>query len=200
MIRSSTHRPHTASCPSLPKTNVVNFQPGVAQTDDQAGLPRQPSALDYSNYIAKRYPKMEQNARAIRHVTMARHNIQNDMVTFTDKLMSALAASCTCCTARGLLDCPLRPNTPAVARQIASGHSKRKGISMEPMASAEASYRTPKAPKLTGVRLDLSDCEGESSSQSRRFRKQNTANEPPHNPLQQDAAAKQGKELEHVQI
>lgn len=37
MIRSYTHRPHTASCPSLPKINVVNFQPGVAQTDDQAG-------------------------------------------------------------------------------------------------------------------------------------------------------------------
>lgn len=149
VIRSSTHRPHTTSYPSLPKTNVVNFQPGVAQTDDQAGLPRQPSALDYSNYISKRYPKMvahiaffgipffliltshlislirhcthfhsqssqplavllqEQNARAIRHVTMARHNIQNDMVIFTDKLMSALAASCTCCTTRGLLDCPL---------------------------------------------------------------------------------------------
>jgi len=127
VIRSSTHRPHTANCPSLPKTNVVNFQPGVAQTDDQAGLPRQPSALGYSNYIAKRYPKMDQNARAIWHVTMARYNIQNDMVTFTDKLMSTLATSCTCCTARGLtalldLTRPLSPDRllPGTANEKAS--------------------------------------------------------------------------------
>ncbi|XBH62134.1 hypothetical protein VPH35_116426 [Triticum aestivum] len=130
-------------------------------------LPRQPSALDYSNNIASRYPKMssqplfvllrEQNACAFRHVTIACHNIQNDMVTFTDKLMSALAASCTCCTARGLIDCPLRLDTPCVAAQTASGSANEKVHGV--LGSAEASYGTPKAPKLTGVRLDLSDCE-----------------------------------------
>ncbi|XBH70439.1 hypothetical protein VPH35_098099 [Triticum aestivum] len=138
-------------CPSFPKTNTVNFPSRVVLTDGLPELPRQPSALDYSNNISSQPLAVllqEQNARAFRHVTIACHNIQNDMVTFTDKLMSALAASCTCCTARGLIDCPLRSDTPA--------NEKVHGV----LGSAEASYRTLKAPKLTGVRLDLSDCEG----------------------------------------
>lgn len=153
---TGTHLLRTGSYHSLPKTNTVILPPGAAQTDEQPVPPRQPFALDYSNYIVKRYPKMssqpiavllrEQNARAIRHVTMACQSIQCDMVNFTDKLMSALASSCTCCTARGLLDCPLRPEPPVVDEQSASGHSKRKGVTIGFTGSAEACYRTPKAP------------------------------------------------------
>lgn len=79
----------------------MKLPPAGAQKEGQPLPPRQPSALDYSNYIAKRYPMIasqpiaillrEQNARAIRHVTTAHQNIQNDMVNFTDKLMAAIA-------------------------------------------------------------------------------------------------------------
>lgn len=167
--RSRMHPARTGSCPSLPKASAVTRPDAAAEADGLTLPPRQPSALDYSNYIANRYPLMssqplaillrEQNARAIRHVTLARQNIQNDMISFTDKLMSALASACTCCTARGLADCPLKPQPPMLDEQSASGRTKRKVRTCALMSSAEASYQTPKAQKLTGVRLDLSDCE-----------------------------------------
>lgn len=58
MTRSRMQPPRTGNCASLPKRNTVNLAPGAAQTDGQPLPPRQPSALDYSNYIAKRYPKI----------------------------------------------------------------------------------------------------------------------------------------------
>lgn len=97
-------------------------------------------------------------------------------------------------SARGLTDCPLRPQTPIADEQIASCHHKRKDVSTAIPGSAEAPYRTPKAPKLTGVRLDLSDCEGESSSHRARSRKQNISSEPARKSLHQEPAKSQIKE------
>lgn len=187
--RSWVHPAHPASCSRLPKSTMAN-PPGIdTEVDSHVPPPKQPSALDYSNYIANRYPAMssqplavllrEQNARAIRHVTMARQNIQNDMVSFTDKLMSTLASACTCCAARGLLDCPLKLHPLMVDEHSASGHAKRKVVPAGINSTAETSYQTPKARKLSGVRLDLTDSEGDTSSRRSRLRKGNTPTDMP---------------------
>ncbi|XBJ03303.1 hypothetical protein VPH35_022490 [Triticum aestivum] len=157
---------HPATCSRLPNASTDNSPTIATGAASHALPPRQPSALDYSNYIANRYPLMqlavllrEQNARAILHLTTARQNIQNDMVSFTDKLMSALASACTCCAARGLPDCPLKPRPAMADEHSASANTKRKPPLGSLTPTGETSYKTPKARKLPGVRLDISDCE-----------------------------------------
>lgn len=170
--RTGASHYHSSSCSRLPNATTVTSLPVAKAAGSHVVPPRQPSALEFSNYIANRYPAMssqpiavllrEQNARAIRHVTMARQKIQNDMVSFTDKLMHALASACTCCAARGLLDCPLKPRPVIAEEQSASMNSKRKPPLAGLTPTADTAYKTPKVRKLSGVRLDLSDCEGSS--------------------------------------
>lgn len=135
-------------------------------------FPWQLSAMDYSNHIARHYPFMakqpiavllrEQNARAIRHVTTARHNIQTDMVNFTDKLMATLASNCTCYAARGFSDCPLRMCNANPASKATTAPEE---AAYPPSANLPTIYRTPVSTKIHGVRLELSESEGKSSSQ-----------------------------------
>ena len=109
----------------------------------------------------------EQNARAIHHVTTARHNIQTDMVNFTDKLFTALAANCTCCAARGFSDCPLQfVNDSATPK----AHTVQPEHSHPSSSNNMSNFNTPVSDKIQGVRLQLSDDE-ESSSQRQRVLK-----------------------------
>ncbi|KAF7108111.1 hypothetical protein CFC21_108641 [Triticum aestivum] len=101
----------------------------------------------------------EQNARAICHVTTARHNIQTDMVNFTDKLMATLASNCTCCAARGFSDCPLRMCNANPASKATTAPEE---AACPPSANLPTIYRTPVSTKIHGVRLELSESEGES--------------------------------------
>lgn len=99
----------------------------------------------------------EQNARAIHHVTTARHNIQTDMVNFTDKLFTALAANCTCCAARGFSDCPLQfVNDSATPK----AHTVQPEHSHPSSSNNMSNFNTPVSDKIQGVRLQLSDDEG----------------------------------------
>ncbi|XP_048540964.1 uncharacterized protein LOC125520167 isoform X2 [Triticum urartu] len=156
--------------PCRPPTNAnQQLSPAIS--------PRQLSALDYSNHIARHFPLVskqpiavllcEQNARAIRHVTTARHNIQTDMVNFTDKLFAALAANCTCCAARGFSDCPLQfVNDSATPKS----HTVQPEHSHPSSSNNMSNFNTPVSDKIQGVRLQLSDDE-ESSSQRQRVLK-----------------------------
>ncbi|XP_044426033.1 uncharacterized protein [Triticum aestivum] len=156
--------------PCRPPTNAnQQLSPAIS--------PRQLSALDYSNHTARHFPLVskqpiavllcEQNARAIHHVTTARHNIQTDMVNFTDKLFTALAANCTCCAARGFSDCPLQfVNDSATPK----AHTVQPEHSHPSSSNNMSNFNTPVSDKIQGVRLQLSDDE-ESSSQRQRVLK-----------------------------
>jgi len=114
------------------------------------------------------------------------------MLSFTDKLMSTLASACTCCAARGLLDCPLKLHQLMVDEHSASGHTKREVAHAGINCTAETSYQTPKARKLSGVRLDLTDCEGDTSSRRSRLRKGNMPTDMPRETLCEDTTPSQG--------
>lgn len=94
----------------------------------------------------------EQNARAIRHVTTTRQNIQSDMINFTDKLMTTLASTCTCCAARGFSDCLLKAPS---ANENLHGPQAQKDVTNRISGNVEAMYRTPIATKIPDVRLEL---------------------------------------------
>lgn len=143
------------------------------------------TAVDYSNYITNRYPTMssqtiavllrEQNARAVRHLTTA--------------------SGCTCCTARGFSDCPVRPQT--LDEESASCREKRKFALPGATHSAQASYHTPKYRKLSGLKLDLSDCEVESPPQRSGVRKGSMQTEPTRKPGHHVATSSHNKDKHH---
>lgn len=57
-------------------------------------------------------------------------------------------------------NCTLKPEMPPVGKQNDPCHQPDKNVTNLICDSTEARYQAPKARKITGVRLELSDCEG----------------------------------------
>ncbi|XP_037405375.1 uncharacterized protein LOC119268002 isoform X2 [Triticum dicoccoides] len=175
----------TGTSLTVPKDSVVNRPSPMVAVAKKTTPPRQMTAVDYSNYITNRYPTMssqtiavllrEQNARAVRHLTTA--------------------SGCTCCTARGFSDCPVRPQT--LDEESASCREKRKFALPGATHSAQASYHTPKYRKLSGLKLDLSDCEVESPPQRSGVRKGSMQTEPTRKPGHHVATSSHNKDKHH---
>ncbi|XP_044424832.1 uncharacterized protein [Triticum aestivum] len=116
----------------LSVSNLIGFPSKKCPTAKPAPAPKRGNATctpmlrssyaktgpqEFSNYIRTRYPSIsaqklgillrEQNARGLANISEMRQAFQSNMFNFTDKLMSCLAESCTCCKAHGNKKCIL---------------------------------------------------------------------------------------------
>lgn len=85
---------------------------------------------------------------------------------------------------------------PPVGKQNDPCHQPDKNVTNLICDSTEARYQAPKARKITGVRLELSDCEGESSSHQPTSAKRKRSAGPSGHSTQGKSANSQNKESE----
>ncbi|XP_048559623.1 uncharacterized protein LOC125540089 isoform X1 [Triticum urartu] len=158
---------HTAKSPQRPATSCAGSSAKSSRKDlpSPSHAPHlihemMPTTIcmlgpsDFLNYLNRQYPHLasdemtvllkELNARCLSHITTTRRQIQLEMMRFADKLYGARTRICTCCTTRA----------HAVPPRATS-------------ATKDGGVTTPATTPFAGRRLELSPCEGITSTSKR---------------------------------